>query len=271
MDMEKYENLDPNIFLFINRQCYPDWRLFKRQDAFQELYFITAGRSIFSVNGQTFTAKSGDVVYIPGNSLREARTFKEAPMHTYAINFFWFHDNHDPLPFKTVTENIITDEMLRNLQELDHIWSSKKSMYTMRIRGLFLLILHRLLENYSHNAQTYLDPRIKKVVEHMTAHYAENIDIDTLALTVRLHPVYLGQLFKKNTGTTFKEYLNRIRVKHAEIMLSTGKYSVSEAAEQCGFHDISYFSKVFKNTKGYPPSVVKQGYDEPYRHLVENE
>ena len=34
--------------------------------------------------------------------------------------------------------------------------------------------------------------------------------------------------------------------------------TVKEAAECCGFHDLSYFSKVFKEVKGYPPSAVKK-------------
>ncbi|WP_372516736.1 helix-turn-helix transcriptional regulator [Paenibacillus silviterrae] len=67
---------------------------------------------------------------------------------------------------------------------------------------------------------------------------------------------YLGKLFRINTGISFKEYLNQMRINQAEILLSTGGYSVTEVAERCGFHDISYFSNVFKSIKGCPPSSV---------------
>jgi len=47
-----------------------------------------------------------------------------------------------------------------------------------------------------------------------------------------------------------------IRVNNAEMLLSTGEFSVTEVAERCGFRDVSYFSNVFKSMKGYPPSNV---------------
>jgi AraC-like DNA-binding protein len=42
------------------------------------------------------------------------------------------------------------------------------------------------------------------------------------------------------------------------MMLSEGNLTVTEAAELCGFNDISYFSNVFKEMKGYPPSIAKK-------------
>ncbi|WP_345945627.1 helix-turn-helix domain-containing protein [Paenibacillus sp. S25] len=52
--------------------------------------------------------------------------------------------------------------------------------------------------------------------------------------------------------------LNRIRINIAEMMLSSGDFNVSETAERCGFHDISYFSNLFKTMRGYSPSSVRK-------------
>ncbi|WP_336790331.1 AraC family transcriptional regulator [Paenibacillus sp. MMO-177] len=41
------------------------------------------------------------------------------------------------------------------------------------------------------------------------------------------------------------------------MMLSSGDFTVKDAAERCGIQDIYYFSKVFKEIKGYPPSAAK--------------
>ena len=77
-----------------------------------------------------------------------------------------------------------------------------------------------------------------------------------MAEIVGLHRVYLGKLFKNNMGCSFKEYLNMIRINNAEMLLTTGGFSVTQVAERCGFRDVSYFSNVFKLVKGYPPSTV---------------
>ena len=95
-------------------------------------------------------------------------------------------------------------------------------------------------------------------MSYISDHYSENITITEMAEMVGLHPVYFGKLFKQNTGLTFKEYVNRIRINNAEMMLSSGDFTVTETAERCGFSDIFYFSNLFKSLKGYPPSAVKR-------------
>lgn len=125
-------------------------------------------------------------------------------------------------------------------------------------RALFELILHRLLHGMHRQTIMHMDPRIKKLTAFIEEHYADELSINDFAEQFNLHPVYLGKLFKMNTGSTYKEYLQRVRMNNAEIMLTTGGVTVTEAAESCGFHDLSYFSKVFKEAKGYPPSAVKK-------------
>lgn len=87
-------------------------------------------------------------------------------------------------------------------------------------------------------------------------HYSEEVTIKELADFVALNPVYLGKLFKQNTGSTYKEFINKVRVSNAEMILSAGGFNVSEVAAHCGYQDVAYFSNVFKNIKGYPPSFA---------------
>ncbi|MCZ8516843.1 AraC family transcriptional regulator [Paenibacillus filicis] len=117
------------------------------------------------------------------------------------------------------------------------------------------LILRRLLAITLHQSSTsHSDIRVDKVKEFIIDHYSDELDLATVAKVVNLHPVYLGKLFKTSTSFSVKHFINLIRVNNAEMMLSGGGFSVSEAAERCGYKDISYFSNVFRSIKGYPPS-----------------
>lgn len=257
MDIERYQNLIPNVFLFVDRRCFPDWEIIKQTIDFHDLTFVLEGKSYYYVNGEMHTVEAGDLLYIPEGSLREAHTCKESPMHSYAFNFHWMSDEKLRLPFDTVTKFPLTAELLNYIKEFNHVWMSKQPGYAMQARGLFQLILHRLLTIASHQSpQTLSDSRITKVKNYIVDHYSEEIDIAHLARLVNLNPVYLGKLFKLNTNRTFKEFLNDVRVNNAEMMLSAGGFTVSEVADRCGFKDISYFSNVFKGIKGYPPSHV---------------
>lgn len=256
MDFTRFEYLNPNLFHFVERKDTPDWKIPLRENHFHELYFIIGGKSAFHVNGESFTAHANDIVYIPGGSVREAHTFKGSPMHTFAVNFHWLNDNHVLLPFEIVMKNKMNNDILSYLKELNHLQTNKTSLCTFKQRAVFMLLLNQLFHLYYYKTQTNVDPRIKRVLDYIDLHFSENVEIDTLAHMTNLHAVYLGKLFKDNTGFTIKAYLNRVRINQAEQLLTIGKYSVSEVAEQCGFQDIFYFSKVFKKTKGYAPSIV---------------
>ncbi len=147
------------------------------------------------------------------------------------------------------------DELIGYFKQFTHVWMSRQPGYLMQARALFMLILHRLLSNIRRDSAR-ADQRVNQVLVYVAEHYAEELDLAGMAEIVGLHPVYLGKLFKKNMGYSFKEHLNMIRINHAEMLLSTGGFSVTQVAERCGFRDISYFSNVFKSVKGYPPSTV---------------
>ena len=66
--------------------------------------------------------------------------------------------------------------------------------------------------------------------------------------------MYFGQFFKAHMGLSVREYLARVRVHKAVELLSTGGYTVAEAAEQCGFPDPYHFSRTCRRLTGACPS-----------------
>ncbi|WP_439647944.1 helix-turn-helix domain-containing protein [Cohnella mopanensis] len=260
MDLEQMQHFVPDINYFVDRRCFPDWEIIKQNIDFHDLTFVVEGKSNYYVNGVQYTVEAGDVIYIPMGNVREAHTFKENPMHSYAFNFNWMpHGSPEALPLQTVTKNIITNELFGYIKQFTQVWMGKQPGYVMQSRALFMLIMHRLLTiSYRNGVHHQPDQRVNKVLEYVNQHYVEELDLTGMSKIVNLHQVYLGKLFKKNTGYSFKEYLNLIRINHAEMLLSTGGFSVTQVADRCGFRDISYFSNVFKSIKGYPPSTVSK-------------
>lgn len=260
MEIEYHFHLVPNIFLFLDRRCFPDWTIQRRKIDFHDLTFVTGGEAVYIINDKPYHVEAGDLIYVPEGSIREAYTFSHNPMHAYPFNFHWAEPhNHIHLPFDIVTKHMITKEILDYIREFKQVWMNRQPFFMIQARALFELILHRLLTNHQRSSSALLDIRIKKIMSYITDHYSQDISVRSLAEEVKLNPVYLGKLFKQNTGSTIKEYINRIRINNAEMMLSSGDFTVSETAERCGFHDISYFSNLFKSIKGYPPSAAKKG------------
>lgn len=91
------------------------------------------------------------------------------------------------------------------------------------------------------------------VKEYISKHYMENIKLGDIALVIHISPSYLSRRFKKETGTSFIEYLVRYRINKAKELLKDENIICKEAAISVGYYDYAQFSKMFKKYTGYSP------------------
>lgn len=100
------------------------------------------------------------------------------------------------------------------------------------------------------------------VIGRVIAYLDENIDKDigheAIANRHRIHPGYLSRLFKKEMGETLSEYLLRIKIERAAVLLKDGRYKVGEIAVMVGYSASSYFSIMFKKHTGCSPREYSQ-------------
>ena len=80
--------------------------------------------------------------------------------------------------------------------------------------------------------------------------WSEKLSIAAMCGITKYH---LAREFKRITGQTVLTYLNALRCKKAQLLLSEGK-TVTEAAFESGFESLSYFSRTYKRIMGAPPS-----------------
>lgn len=98
---------------------------------------------------------------------------------------------------------------------------------------------------------------IKKAIRYIAQNYACNLTLDIVANHVHLNPAYFSSLFKQATGSSFKEYLNMVRIEESKRLLINTEYSIIDIALATGFDDQSYFSKVFKKYTGLTPKQYR--------------
>ena len=99
---------------------------------------------------------------------------------------------------------------------------------------------------------------IVRVKKYIADHLHEDLSRGEIAAAVYLNSDYLSHLFHEKTGLSLSAYIQQLRMEKAMRLLTQSGESVSSIAAKCGFSNIPYFSKQFKNFTGKTPNEYRK-------------
>jgi len=100
--------------------------------------------------------------------------------------------------------------------------------------------------------------RVVKALKFIEKNYSRLITLNEISAYLNIHPSSLCRLFKKATGETLIEHLNRKRIEEAKGLLRNQTLSIREVAQKVGFDSQNYFGIVFKKKVGIPPTHYRR-------------
>nr|WP_299364139.1 DJ-1/PfpI family protein [Winogradskyella sp.] len=103
--------------------------------------------------------------------------------------------------------------------------------------------------------RNHLDYRIHDAQDYIVKHLSSTFTISDIAETVNMSTRNLTRLFKKTTGITIGDYLEKLKVDRA-IQLLSEKNKVESVARQCGFYSANQLRRILKKHKGILPSDI---------------
>ncbi len=106
------------------------------------------------------------------------------------------------------------------------------------------------------------DPIIRKSMEYIRNNYKEDFSLEDVAKHISLSRVYFCSYFKKMTGETFVNELNRYRAEKAKELLVSTNSPISAITEDVGYRSIPYFYKIFTRFTGYTPAEYRNQFKE---------
>lgn len=102
------------------------------------------------------------------------------------------------------------------------------------------------------------NPLIEKAQQYMQLHFSESLSLDDICEYVSLSPYYFSRLFKRETEHSPHQYLLGIRMKHAQMLISSTNENIDNIADLCGFGNTSHFIRAFKKETGVTPASFRK-------------
>ena len=152
-----------------------------------------------------------------------------------------------------------TEDFVSALDRLYSIASGTDHIRDMRINEELNRLCTLLMEQSWHPEAVTAPKKmnVAEVKEYLDQHFPERITLDQLSRDFFINKYYLTRVFKKQYGQSITAYLQNVRITKAKLLLRFSDKSVEEIGLECGLGQLHYFSRVFKEVEGVPPSVYR--------------
>lgn len=140
----------------------------------------------------------------------------------------------------------------RNIQNIERL-TSVEQCHNLRMKMILSycqLVRANALKNYSLLTQ--------KVIVCIDTDLSADLSLKSLSGILSVNASHLSSLFKKEVGVSLTAYVNNKRIRHAQKLLLITDIPIKDIAQQCGFSDIHYFSRLFKQIAGMTPKVYRE-------------
>lgn len=118
--------------------------------------------------------------------------------------------------------------------------------------------LYDLMHTYHSRLGQGQAAHVQKAIGYIESSLTQDISLQQVAGQIHLHPGHLSELFKKEMGVTFGDFVTDMRIRRAMDMLAVSPAKVSEIAAVSGYDDVKYFSRLFKKHTGKTPSEYRE-------------
>ena len=143
----------------------------------------------------------------------------------------------------------LSSAMARKIEQFQSFSEGGELLQSM-VHKYCLLVKNHSMQHYSKLVQHV----ILKIENDLTA----DLSLKAHAQAFNVNASYLSSLFKKETGSTLTDYVNRLRIDHAIFLLNVTDMQIQTIAQYCGIPDVNYFTKLFKRNVGKTPKEYRQ-------------
>lgn len=243
--------------IFIDKTEYtePVIRFTNQLDS-HELILHLSGACTVIFNEKRLECPENTIRFLPKGENREYTVYGKSAGECIDI----FFDTNLPISPEAFVINLKSNfRASLFFKKLFSVWVAKNEGWYFECISLLYKILSEMQkENYLPEKQYNA---ILPAVSYIEQNFLKGkFSIADLSKLCKISPSYMKELFVKRFGVPPVKYIIRLKINHACDLLLSGNFSVSRTAEICGYDNVHFFSRQFKEYMGVSPMEFKNKY-----------
>lgn len=247
-----------------------------------EAVIIAEGSCAFFVDSEKYTLQTGDGIFVNSNFLHtvvedgcpncllHSITFQPRLVGGSLDSIFWqkyLQPLLDDPSFNCMFLSQTVDWQKEALEAIEATWQKdalEPPGFEFEVRHflsrlIWLMVSHRPPAQTLPSEKSLRDgERIKLMLQYIHDHYSENIDTCQIAGSAMISASECLRCFRSTIGTTPIQYVRQYRILQAAKLLTTTTQKIIDIGTLCGFQEMSYFARSFKEQTGCAPSEYRK-------------
>jgi AraC-like DNA-binding protein len=234
------------------------------------IHTVIGGKGMFTLRDQEYPCSFGDTFIIFPGELFSYRADEFQPWQYIWVAFIG-HGAAELMrmlgvtPEQPVIHASLNPSIRGYYNELRQCFMSNNppELSNLEAAGWVRLLLQQFglaklkLDNHQWALDSTIEHVIKQAIQYLTLQYTQPISIQSMCHQLGYHRTHLSKLFKQATGLSPMQYLLRIRMQRAGLLLAT-PMTIEQVASSVGYNDALYFSKKFHKWWGQSPSAYRK-------------
>lgn len=220
--------------------------------------YCLSGCADFCLQDSTFRLNPGELVFIPEGTAYSVCCPEE--FHHITVNFQLFPSSFTDRLLRIWPDragNMVVmdlDSAGELLYRIVRNWNEKHTGFCVQVKSLMYDLLYRYFTALRKQSRTPEYGKLRPAKKILDNQYCEDISVAELAAACGFSQTHFRRLFSREFHCSPVEYRIEKRLLKAKDLLLAGEKPVCQISAESGFSDANYFSRIFKQRFGVPPT-----------------